>query len=114
MADQSALTFVNLTPHEVTVRADEGDISWPTSGIARVEDYAEPIAPLGGVPAVVLATGKVVGLPDPVPGVVYIVSRVLAGAVPDRRDIVFPFGEIRDEAGRIVAVSALARFRQNS
>ena len=113
MADRSAPTFVNLTPHEVRIHSELGDMSWPSSGVARIEDYAQPVAPLGGVPAVELATGEVVGLPDPAPGVVYIVSRVLAGAVPDRRDVVFPFGEIRDDAGRIVAVSALARFQQN-
>ena len=54
--------------------------------------------------------GPVTGLPPAQPGVRYLVSRITALAVRDRQDLVFPFGELRDEQGRVTAVAGLAAF----
>lgn len=108
--DHAAIRIINLTPHRVTVRSGGGEWSFESEGAARVKDSSEPAGEVAGVPVLRISTGEVVGLPDPMPGVTYLVSRVLAAAMPERQDLVFPFGEIRDEGGRIVAVEALGRF----
>jgi hypothetical protein len=54
--------------------------------------------------------GPVAGLPAAEPDVRYLVSRITAQVVRDRTDLVFPFGELRDEKGRIAGVSGLAAF----
>lgn len=100
----------NLTPHDVVVHHPDGQVRIPSEGVARVLDHPREDSVVDGVPILALTTGDVVGLPDPEPGVLLLVSRVLALAVTDRADLVFPFGEIRDESGRIVAVAALARW----
>lgn len=53
--------------------------------------------------------GAVEGLPDPAPRTHYIVSRVVAEAARDRRDLLVPDDTVRDEQGRIIGCRALAR-----
>jgi len=59
--------------------------------------------------------GEIEGLPDPQPGVVYIVSMVVrqAAQAQGRTDVVSPDtspqGAIRDEQGRIIAVRGFVR-----
>ena len=103
-------TIINLTPHRVTVRSGDDEWVFESEGAARVRDLSRPSGHVAGVPVRDVQTGDVADLPDPSPGVVFLVSRVLALALPERGDLLFPFGEIRDDAGRIVAVESLGRF----
>jgi len=52
--------------------------------------------------------GEVTGLPDPQPDTIYIVSAVVAQAVPDRTDVFIVDDAVRDEQGRIIGCRALA------
>lgn len=106
-----ATRIINLTPHAVTVSGPRGSLVLPSEGAARVADRATPSGGIGVVDVVEVSFGEVQGLPEPREGVVLLVSRVLALARPSRSDLVFPFGEIRDDNGAIVAVSALARIQ---
>jgi hypothetical protein len=56
-------------------------------------------------------SGRLIDLPPPQAGIRYVVSRVTALAARDRGDLVFPFGEIRDEDGRVTGAQGLASFR---
>lgn len=56
-------------------------------------------------------SARITGLPKPEHGTRYVVSRLTALAARDRDDLVFPFDEERDEAGRITETSGLAAFR---
>ena len=103
-------TIINLTPHRVTVRSGDDEWVFESEGTARVRDLSRPSGHLAGVPVRAVRTGGVANLPGPRPGVVFLVSRLLALALPERSDLVFPFGEIRDGEGRIVAVESLGRF----
>ena len=52
--------------------------------------------------------GAVTGLPDPQPDTIYIVSAVVAQAVPDRPDVFIVDDAVRDDQGRIIGARALA------
>lgn len=56
-------------------------------------------------------SARLVDLPAAQAGIRYVVSRVTALAARDRGDLVFPFGEIRDERGRVTGAEGLASFR---
>lgn len=108
--------LVNLTLHPVTVFADGvRPEAWPTSGrFARREEVSVDAGTLatdrGLVPLrSVVYTGRIEELPPAVDGVAYLVSRVLAEAVP-RDDLLFPVDEVRDADGRIIGCRALGRF----
>lgn len=67
------------------------------------------VQPVGAavVPLVSEVLGEVSGLPDPVEGVRYIVSRLVMAALPDRTDLVCPTGLRRNGDGSVSAARAL-------
>lgn len=106
--------LINLTPHTVTVQLGEKVVEFPPSGqIARVGVEYTPTDEVGGIPVVRATTGAVEGLPDPAEGVYYIVSAMVAQALPQRHDLLAPdtgAGAVRDETGRIIAVTRFVRY----
>lgn len=83
----------------------------PSGHLPRVETLREDRKPLetalGPVPVAVSRAGEVSGLPDRQSGVTLIVSRMVAEAAPDRRDLVFPLDLIRDDKGRVIGCASL-------
>jgi hypothetical protein len=125
--------LVNLTSHEVVLRASEPpsrgedhDHAWPgmirvppAGRLARVDDRAASLGTRrlnagAGLVAVtrLRRSAKVMDLPPPERGTCYLVSRLTALAARNRDDLLFPFGEERDAAGFVTTVSGLAAFRR--
>jgi hypothetical protein len=105
--------IVNLTPHDVHVLVDEGvvRIIGRSGKVARVKQTTRPAGKLDGtIPLTETESGAIEGLPRPRPGVVYLVSQVLAQAARSRTDLVFPGEAVRDAEGRVVATKGLTRF----
>jgi hypothetical protein len=122
----------NCTPHPIVVRMKKISLmfhcdregfelppdSWeketvfqPSGCIPRVGTVETPVAEVDGIPCVTQANGACQGLPDPEPGVFLLVSALVFGAC-DRDDLLAPDTSktcIRDEQGRIVAVTRLIR-----
>jgi hypothetical protein len=114
------MNIVNLTPHPINLRGPDGaDTTVPASGtIARVASTPGAATEVAGVPVPVYGRdhfGEVTGLPAPAEGVFLLVSALVGGAVAGTRDDVLvpgtgpQDGAIRDDAGRIVAVTRLKR-----
>lgn len=105
--------IINLTPHAITVVSGSGEIlrQIPASGnLARVS--ARTVATgemVDGIPVTTTSYGEVEGLPSPQEGVIYIVSALVAGRVPDRRDVFIPNESVRDSEGRIIGCKSLGR-----
>lgn len=85
------------------------------TGWAGQGDGNCPVHWLGDCPPQVVfevaaeALGAVVGLPAPEAGVILVVSRLVAEAVPGRMDVYAPGEAVRDDAGRIVGARGLCR-----
>jgi hypothetical protein len=124
-------TYINLTPHPISVYepdsyADErcvsGDVikTFPASGaVARLSERAilPTDAPGGNAPdwyvVAHVSLGEPVSLPDAALGVTLIVSMpcamgLLAAGI-DRPDVVYPYGQVRDDEGRILGCRRFAR-----
>jgi hypothetical protein len=113
--------IVNLTPHEVNVAG----VTFPPSGtvarVATVQTEAGTLV-LGEttIPVVHNTYGEVEGLPDPEPGVVYLVSALVLSALEAQgiyRDDVFapdtsPQGAIRGPDGQIKGVRRLVSMKK--
>lgn len=109
LSEPTRVRMVNLTPHAIVLLLqDNRQRLIPASGlVARRIVQREParIICLGGQTLTVNAVtmGDLEGLPDSVPGIMYIVSRMVAEVAADREDLLFPDQLVRDSEGRIVA-----------
>lgn len=106
--------IVNLTPHSINLLVDDKEIVIPPSGtIARAETERRQIdtIKIDGANISINKTvfGDVVGLPDPKPDTIFVVSMLVAQAVPHRDDVFIVDDTVRDDKGRIVGAKALAR-----
>lgn len=110
--------LVNLTPHDVVIVADDGSeqtLTYPRSGrVARAVERRTRGHALAGNMSVGTLTVRYEGvedLPDPVPGVGFIVSvlTALAAQMVGRSvtDLYYPGGLVRDIAGRVIGCEAL-------
>ncbi len=109
--------LINLTPHPITiVVGDQKLVLAPSGNVARVSQGYRDLGTLGlgdtNIPVVATTYGDIVNLPDPEPGVFFVVSALVAQAAwaAGRRDVLAPdtgAGAIRDEEGKIVGVTRL-------
>jgi hypothetical protein len=98
------MKFINLTPHDVTVINNNNKRTFHRDGtIARVSQISPTVVEVvDGVTISVVRFGDVVGLPQPVDGVKFIVSVLVKSACPNRTDLVSPGDQIRDENGNVI------------
>ena len=103
------MMFVNLTPHAINLVFEGGEkIVQPEPISARVSTIEVEDGIIDSIPAFKLSYGAVQDLPDPIEGTVFIVSKMVRDACPDRLDLYYPTRLVRDETGRIVGCSGLA------
>ena len=108
--------IINLTPHAINLMPDGPDgsvITVPPSGqIARcsVDQRSFGFMFVDGVTVPIHQNkyGTVVNLPDTQPDTIYVVSALVAQAVPDRPDVFIVDDAVRDNHGRIIGAKALA------
>ena len=110
------MNIVNLTPHALNLMPQGPDgpvVTIPPSGqVARcaVNRVQVDTVTVNWITVPVNRTqfGAVTDLPDPQPDTIYIVSAVVAQAVPERQDVFIVDDTVRDEQGRIIGARALA------
>lgn len=105
------MEFINMTPHVVSIRNEAGEevlALAPSGQIARVAEQREALGQLAGVEISRASYGAVEGLPEPRPGVAYIVSGLVLAACQDRADVFAPGPAVRDAEGRVVGARGLS------
>ena len=113
----TTIVYRNLTPHALNVKALDGStLVLPPSpnGAARViYDRLPPeqVNIAGHEIAITVAGSprEIIGLPEPEPGVVYIVAKAVADAAPHRGDLMSPGKLIRDADGKVIGCDGLTR-----
>jgi len=105
-------SIVNLTPHEIVVHyTEEGDhvsLHIPPSGdVARVSITSREVGEFDGIPLSRTETGEVKGVPNPQEGVLYLVSAIVRGLLPERKDVASPGPLVRDENGQPIGCQGL-------
>ena len=104
-------TFVNLTPHTLTVLGDDGNVITdipPSGDVARVDVQRTQTGTVAGIPVYDSVFGNVQDLPAPQDGVFYVVSGMVRSAV-DRDDVLSPGALVRDDDGRPVGCKGFTR-----
>ncbi len=112
-SESQSETFVNLTSHTITIydiinHRERPVLVLHPSGIeARVQMGYKLRRYISPVPVYSFEAGETVGLPDPKPGVYYIVSSLVQAAVPDRDDLLAPGELIKDQDGHPIGCLGL-------
>jgi len=107
--------IINLTPHALNIQGEgEKFVSLPPSGeVARVSVSYNDSATIEldevKIPVRIPVYGEIVGLPDPVPGNLYIVSGMVKAAVPGRDDVLSPGELIRAADGQPIGCDGLKK-----
>ena len=110
------MRIVNLTPHALNLMPSGPTgpvVTIPPSGqVARcaVDRVQVDTVTVDGISVPVNQTrfGSVSDLPDPQPDTIFVVSALVAQAVPERQDVYIVDDAVRDEQGRIIGARALA------
>lgn len=107
----NGVTLLNATPHALNIVQSDGSVlTLASSGIVPRCESNEVIDQAIGLIEVTRQTlGHVQGLPDPVPGLYFIVSRLVASAADNRDDLLVPGSLIRDDQGHVVGCKGLSR-----
>lgn len=105
------MSFVNCTPHDIVVT---GGLTFTPSGtVARVTVTHEKIDTVDGIDIFSTVYGDVTDLPEPVDGVLYIVSLMVLQAAKNRTDLVAPStghpNVVRTTIGHILSVPGFVR-----
>jgi hypothetical protein len=98
--------LVNLTPHSINAAGTE---IAPSGTVARVDVLRAITGEINGIPVYSPTFGDVSALPDPAPGIAYVVSAMVRShpSVKDRKDVFSPGSLVRDQAGVIVGCDGL-------
>lgn len=110
MTNQS---IVNLTPHDITVISQGKSIVFPKFSVsARVSSKTFFVTSFytseGSIPLTQVVFDELEGLPEPIEGTFFIVSRIVREAAKDRTDLLVPQGLIRDENGQPIGCESLS------
>lgn len=100
----------NCTPHSLNVLVGEEVIDLaPTGIVPRCSQSEVTAGEVAGIPVTRQVFGEVIDLPEPEEGVFFVVSRMVAAACPERRDLLIPGALVRDDEGRVVGCRGLSR-----
>ena len=99
----------NATAHPVRVLKQDGYVtSFPPSGfVVRVREVRTPVLTLDGVVVERVSFQPLTPVPPREEGVIWIVSRMVRYAYPDRMDFVSPARPMKDGHGSIFASQSL-------
>jgi hypothetical protein len=106
------MKFVNLTPHAINIYNSEKQLVMtvpPSGAVARVQTQRKLSAVYDGVEIYRTQYGNVENLPAPQKDTIYIVSALVAAAVPRRDDVLQPGELLRNDAGQPVGCVGLQK-----
>jgi len=108
------MNIVNLTPHPLRLQKADGsfmDLPKPAAGAAipRRSTKVEQQGEVDGLPVYKTVLGPVEFAPAPCENTIYVVSRMVVDALPERSDLFAPGEAIRDADGKVVGAKGLSK-----
>ena len=105
------MKIINLTPHPISIT--DGPTFPPSGTVARVTTQQVDAGTVAGIQVKEQTFGDIVGLPDPQPDTVFVVSAIVLAAAKaaGRTDVVAPntANAVRDNDGHIVSVPGFVK-----
>ena len=105
---ENIMAIKNLTPHKITIIKDDGtEIGlYPEGIVARIKTKSVLAGNVHGFNLYKTEYGEVIDLPEPAEDengtIYYIVSALVKNALPNRKDLISPSQQVRDDQGRVI------------
>lgn len=102
----------NMTPHAINMIDANGKLYRtiePCGEVARVGTRTVVTGEIDGIPVTETEFSKVENLPGQQPGVIFVVSSLVAQRCRGREDVFIPNESVRDSEGRIIGCRSLGR-----
>ena len=105
----NGVVLVNCTPHPLNIVQRDGSILTinPCGIVPRCSSTEVVNGAIGLIDITKQTLGAVEGLPDEIPGVHVIVSRLVASA-SGRQDLLVPGALLRDDQGKVIGCKGLS------
>lgn len=102
--------IINATPHAINVVNEKMEVvaSFEPTISVRVASTTQVVGTLNSIPLDTTVFGEVEGLPKYQDGIYYIVSRLVKSALPDRKDLLCPGQQVRNETGQVIGCKSLS------
>jgi len=102
--------IVNCTAHILNIHREDGSILdiHPSGRCPRVTATTVAAVTVQGIAVMTTTYGEVVGLPDPIEGVLFVVSGMVRAASPERTDLASPGPLLRDADNQPCGCKGLA------
>lgn len=106
--------IINKTPHPVNIVNPDGSFihtlgRCEEADLIRLAVNTKPGDSIDGLPTTVTVFGEPTGLPEYEEGTFYVVSQLVKGALPERKDLLVPAEVLRDDQGNIIGCKSLGR-----
>jgi hypothetical protein len=118
--DELQPEVINLTPHVIRLIGDTATVELPPAGpaarVVLLPDRHDGQIRIGSLLVPLkqtAASAEVTGLPEQRLGVLLIVARPVAEALPQRDDLLYPHDTIRDANGTVTGCRSLGRVTRN-
>ena len=104
------MKIVNATPHTLNIVCVDGSIREiaPSGIVPRISQVREISHVLDGIEIFRVQMGALEGMPDEDGETVYVVSRMVLDAAPERGDMLSPGELVRDGAGKVIGCKGLS------
>lgn len=122
------MNIINLTGHPIKI-IELGDKDHPhfikglittiepSEVVAKLGQFTKSLAPIEfngiKIPVTQNYQGKVFFVPEPKPNTIYLVSKPVAMALPERDDLYVVNGLVRDRDGKVLGSRSIARITDN-
>ena len=105
----NGVVLVNCTPHPLNIVQRDGSILTinPCGIVPRCSSTEVVNGAIGLIDITKQTLGAVEGLPEEIPGVHFIVSRLVASA-SGRQDLLVPGALLRDDQGKVIGCKGLS------
>ena len=103
------MKIINLTPHNINfILKDKTIILSPETTPLRLVEETKVIGKINDIP-ITKTTYNLVSTPKKQKDTIYIVSKIILEAYPEREDFYMINESIKDETGRIIGCKSLTR-----
>ena len=103
------VTIINLTPHDIVLYINDKPVLYESQGVVRANCESELVGTINGINVYKNKYTSIDKMPKYKKGTYYIVSRIVAEIMRNRKDLLLANETVRDDKGQIIGCKSFSR-----